>query len=345
MKHRGFTLIECVVTLAVVCLLIAILAPMLGASRAQMRAQSSAEKLMSIGQAGSMYAQDNADRIFTYSWRAGETYLMPDGRSKTGSTDAQAGAYQNQEILQRRTGRISGRYKIQSITARVFHRRFSHLVLIDYLDQPIDTEAYIDPSDGKQLYWTANPLDYDFGVGSIFPYENGIPDGHDPDGNWPTNPVRQRWAFSSSYQMVPDAWQQDQGPRYIPAAGSPHLFQGGSGIQLGRRKVTSVLHSANKVWMHEEFDRDRTQHLYFGYDQAMVEKLMFDGSVNNWESGRAAPSVVPEHGIFHWRQVYVPLDRFPLPVGGLGDQTLVSQRFRWTYGGLKGINYGGFSFD
>ena len=41
----------------------------------------------------------------------------------------------------------------------------------------------------------------------------------------------------------------------------------------------------------------------------------------------------------------VPLDRFPVPVGGLGDQTLVSQRFRWTYGGLKGINYGAFSFD
>lgn len=345
MKTRsGFSLGECVVLIAIVGLLIAILMPMLGATRMTMRGQTSAEKLMAIGQAGMMYSNDNADRLFTYSWRAGETYTMPDGRRKSGIDDQAAAANQNTEILQRRTGRISGFYKIQNFSARVSHRRYSHLVLIDYLNQPIDTEAYIDPSDGKQLYWTANPLEYDFGVGSSFPYANGIPAGYDPDGNWPTNPVRQRWAFASSYQVVPDAWQEDRGPRYIPIADTPHLFQGGAGIQLGRRKLTDVLHNANKVWMHEEFDRDRTQHLYFGYDEARTEKLMFDGSVNSWESGRAAPSVVPEYGIFHWKQAYVPLDRFPLPVGGLGDMTEISQRFRWTYGGLKGINYGAFSF-
>jgi type II secretory pathway pseudopilin PulG len=344
--RSGFSLGECVVLIAIVGVLVAILMPMLGASRMRMRGDTSAQKLMTIGQAGMMYANDHADRLFSYSWRAGETYTMPDGRRKTGLDDAEAGAYQNQEILQRRTGRISGIYKISNFSARIPHRRYSHLVLMDYLHQPFGSDLFIDPSDGKQQFWKDNPLSYR-DAGSSFPYAGGIPDGYDADVNWATIPVMQRWAFNSSYQLVSDAWQHDGGSRYIPVDSTPHLLtRSGSGsVPLANgRRMTSVLHIANKVWMHEEFDRDRVQHLYFGYDAARTEKLMFDGSVNSWESGRAAPSVVPEYGIFHWRQAYVPLDRFPVPVGGLGDQTLVSQRFRWTYGGLKGINYGAFSF-
>jgi hypothetical protein len=156
----------------------------------------------------------------------------------------------------------------------------------------------------------------------------------------------QRWAFGSSYQVVPDAWQPDRGARYIPVVDSPHLLMGnGQGdvpLADGRR-LSSVLHNSNKVWMFEEFDRDRQRPLYFGYDDARVEKLMFDGSVNSWASGDAAPSVVPELGLFHWRQRYVPLDRFPTPVGGVQNNTMeLSQRWRWTFGGLSGINYGNF---
>ncbi len=165
------------------------------------------------------------------------------------------------------------------------------------------------------------------------------------NGDWTENAIRQRWAFGSSYQVVPDAWQSNgpPSPRYIPVATTPHLFQSDIGIELAEgRRITDVLHHANKVWMFEEFDRDRADPLYFGCDDARCEKLMFDGSVNIWASGAAAPSMVPEQGLFHWKQV-VPLDTFPLPVGGLGDDTLVSQRYRWTYGGLSGINYGAFS--
>lgn len=347
MNRRGFSLSECVVLVAVVGLLLTVLLPMLGAARMGMRAQSSAQRLMSIGQGGMMYAADNKGRLFSYSWRGGETYIMPDGRKKTAFDDYDAGAYQNQEILMRRTGRISGIYKIQNFTSRLAHRRYSHLVLMDYLNEPFGSDLFIDPSDGKQQYWKDNPLSYE-DADSSFPYSDGIPDGYDPDTNWPVRPVRQRWAFNSSYQLVSDAWQNDVGLRYIPVENTPHLLTAsGSGrVPLANgRRITSVLHTANKVWMHEEFDRDRSHPLYFGYDEAEVEKLMFDGSVNSWASGLAAPSVVPEYGIFHWKQVYVPLDKFPVPVGGLGDSTEVSQRFRWTYGGLTGINYGAFSFD
>ena len=345
-RRRAFTLIECAVMVLVLGLLISVAVPMLGAARYQMRGLSSAQKLMNIGQGGMMYAQDNNNRVFNYSWRAGEYYVLPSGRIYHPSSDQEAASHQNMDILMRRTGRIEGEFKINSFTFRVPHRRFGHLVLLDYLNQPIDTDAYIDPSDGKQLVWASRPLEY--GEGSGVPYANGLPGkGYDNDRNWELKAMRQRWAFASSYQSVPSAWQRDYpASRYIPVETTPHLFQAWGDIDLhSGRHFAEVLHPGNKVWMHEEFDRDRTQQLYFGYDEANADKLMFDGSVNNWASGAAAPSVVPERGYFHWEQAYVPLDRFPLPVGGLGDETLLSQRYRWTFAGLSGIDYGAFSFD
>ena len=122
MQRRGFSLSECVALVAVVGLLLAILLPMFGGVRMSMRGQSSAEKLMSIGQGGMMYAADNKGRLFSYSWRAGEMYTMPDGRPKQPVSDQDAAALQNQEILMRRTGRVTGQFKIQNFTARLPHR-------------------------------------------------------------------------------------------------------------------------------------------------------------------------------------------------------------------------------
>ncbi len=345
--QRAMTLVEMCAVVSVLGLLACTALPMLGAARYQMRGMSSAQKLMNIGQGGMMYAQDNNNQLFSYSWRADESYVLPSGQARNPATDQDAAADQNQEILMRRTGRISGAYKIQSASSRLPQRRYTHLVLMDYLGEAFPSDLFIDPSDANQQVWSANPLEY--GSGSGVPYADGTPVGYDTDPNWSISSVRQRWAFGSSYQVVPDAWQPDRGLRYIPVEETPHLLQiWGVPIQQGwlsnGRKMTDVLFNANKVWMYEEFDRDRANPLYFGYDDAQSEKLMFDGSVNSWASGAAAPSVVPERGFFHWQQTYVPLDTFPEPVGGLGDQTLVSQRYRWTFNGLAGINYGPFSF-
>lgn len=135
---------------------------------------------------------------------------------------------------------------------------------------------------------------------------------------------------------------------HIPIESTPHLLtsRGNPDLHTGQR-FSHALHPSNKVWVFEEFDRDRQVPHYFGYDQAQCDKLMFDGSVNNWTSGDAFPSVVIEYGFQTWEQRYVALDRFPRPVGvgGTVDPTPLSQRWRWTFGGLSGINYGPFSFE
>jgi competence protein ComGC len=340
MHRRGFSLIECGALVLVLSMIGMTMAPTMQQVRSSMRGAGSAANLMQIGQGAGAYGFSNQGRLFSYSWRAGDSYIMPDGRVKNPSSDLQAAAFQNQEILMRQTGRLTGQFKIQNFSARIPHRRSTHLVLMDYMNEPFGSDLFIDPSDANQQQWKDNPLDYF--SGSSVPYADGIPDGYDSDSNWTISAVRQRWAFASSYQVVPSAWQFDfPNARFIPVASTPHLFQGGNGIDLHTgRNISEVAYPSQKVWMFEEFDREQAGSPYFAYPQAQSEKLMFDLSVNSWASGDANSAVVPEYGMFPWKQTYVPLDTFPVPIGGLGDARKVNQRFRWTFRGLLGFDYG-----
>ena len=319
-----------------------------GPSLQQMRSRAmgaaSVANMQEIGVGAAMYAGANNGRMFSYSWRGGETYVMPDGRERTMSDDLDASQRQNQEILQRWTGRTVGSYKVMVFGGRIPHRRYNHLVLSDFLNETLENTRHIDPADGNQLVWHANPLEYR--RKSTVPYANEVPDGYDTSAVWAETYIRQRWAFASSYQMVPAAWQPEfPNTRWVPVESTPHLFtisNGGSNrVELADgRNMKELLFPAHKVWMFEEFDREAAGDPYFAYDHARSAKLMFDGAVNEWASGDAYPSLVPELGYVAWEQRYVPLDTFPVPLGGLGDTTLLNQRYRWTFRGLHGIDYG-----
>ncbi|MFK7760239.1 MAG: type II secretion system protein [Phycisphaerales bacterium] len=349
-SSKAFTLIELVSVLAVCASVTAVLAPSMKGMRSQMRGVTSEGNLSTIGQAGAMYALDNNNRIFSYSWVAGEKYPnLFNGNFRVADSDFEAITWQAQNILQRATGRIRGVGRIITPSSRLMSRAYSHLPLADYLGGNVSDPLWADPADSNLLHWQQNPLDFD--EGNSFPYGNGLPDqaGYDDNGNWPNRSNVQLWPFSSSYQTVPHSWQQDFGNQYIPITDTPHLFSFTTTPplnptpQLGNRRYNEVRFPSAKVHMYEEFDREQAGSPYFSYDHAQSAKLMFDGSINTAMSGLAQSSVSPADYIngdkFVWEQTYVPLDTFPLPLGGLGDQTLLNQRFRWTLGGLQGIDY------
>lgn len=337
------TLIDLCACVAVVSALSVTILPALAAVRDDSQNELSKANLMEMGKARDQYAMDHKDRIFSYTWLAGEVYTMPDGRFIELSDNQDAAAYQNTEILMRRTGRISGIHKIRTARGRLPHRRFSHLVLLDYMvgtnEEFNETTVAIDPADEQQLTWHERPLEYTTGSG--VPYSGNNAFGYDDDTNWYGIENKMRWPFASSYQVVPYAWQGD-GPTdiYVPVADTPHLYLlNGQSVSLGRRFTSEVAFPSKKVHMHEEFDYEQSRYPYFAYDHAMPEKLMFDGSINSRLSGEANDSVNPADPDPVWRQRYVPLDTFPIPLGGFGDDTELNMRYRWTDGGLQGVDY------
>jgi hypothetical protein len=203
---------------------------------------------------------------------------------------------------------------------------------------------WADPDDANLLQWQANPLDMT--INNNIPYAPGSDTaGFDDPGGWTPFGVRQRWAYASSYQRTISAWNPDGiggTPAYIPVGSTPHLFSvvGGNQIDLpAGRRFSEIAFPSAKVHMFEEFDRRQAGSPYFAYDHAAPLKVMFDGSINDRPSGEANPSWNSAQGKQEWRQTYVPIHTFPLPLGGLGDPTLLSQRYRWTVGGLKGVDY------
>ena len=346
-RKNAFTLIELLVVIAIIALLIGILLPALGQAQRSAKNVLSQSNQRSLNTGAANYAADNKDRIFNYSWRAGESYVMPDGRTKTPGDDTDASQRQNQEILQRVTGRTGGDFKILNFAGRLPQRRYSHLVLLDFLTDVQPEPIAASPFDRNQLEWQENPLDY--GTGSLVPYASGdAPQGYDQDGEWRLPYVKQRWPFASTYQMVPAAWNSDGiagAATWGPIASTPHLFTttGVGGLKLGRRKMTQVAHTSGKVMMFEEFDRFSDKDgLYFAYPEAKPNLAFFDGSVRSESTADSNPGWNPAEPGAEWAQTYVPLDTFPEPKDGLeNNSNTYCQRFRWTRHGLQGIDFGG----
>lgn len=340
--RRGVSLVELLVCVVVLILLGFVLVPTVQSARLDMRGMGSEQNLRRIGAGAGQYALDNKGRIFGFNWDAGEQYTMPDGRVKSAATRVQAAAYQEQEIIMRLTGRIDGVFKILNNDDQFAPRRMSHLVLLDYMGEAAGSSLFIDPADGPQYLWSFTPTNY--GSGSFVPYANGYPGpGYYHSFSMEQTSARQRWAFGSSYQVATSAWNSDaEYQRVLPIESHPHAYSIGSGVDLPAGRFTGEVYSPSaKVWMFEEFDRDRTTPAYFAHSFSRVAKLMFDGSINLESTGQANLSGVPERfSPTDWRQTYLPFEHFPLPLLGPGQSNEpMNTRWMWTSGGLRGLDY------
>ncbi len=359
--RRAFTLIELLVVIAIIALLIGILLPAIGKARDTAKNVLSQTRMRQLTQGAANYAADNSDRIFSYTWKGPPSgdggyfapndtnrtivfFDMPDGKTRSATNDTDAAAWQQTEILMRVTGRIDGDNRFQNFQGRLVHRRYSHIVLLDYLTNTQPEPIAASPFDRNQLEWQAQPTVID--ASNNIPYAPGSDfAGYDDPAGWTPVGIRQRWPFASSFQTVPAAWNSDGidgQPTYTPSANTPHLFTRRGAVPLGNRRYTQVAHPSGKVLQFEEFDRfSSRQDLYFMYPDAQTNLSFFDGSVRRERTANANPGWNPFTPNEEWRQRYVPLHTFPLPRTGLGETTEYCQRYRWTRHGLRGIDFGG----
>ena len=340
----GFTLIDVAMVVIMIAVAGAIAGPVLSKNRGVARNTASEMNLRTIGAAAAVYQRSHDDRIFDYSWRypgAPTVFTFGEdcgGLSELALSHQHSSATQARDILMRWTGRCDGEYMIRTLKDRFMPRRYLHLILADFLGGQEYLDLFIDPSDAKLQEWRANPLAYE--DGSTVPYANGHPGpDYDSDANWNRPGIRQIWTFSSSYLAVPAVYSDPESP-IIPFASTTHVFETArytAGFDGNR--YADVRHPSGKVMMYEEFDREQVRTPYFAYEHARPAKLMFDGSINTRASGFASSAENARIPGVVWRQRYVPLDQFPVPVSGLGETRDLDMRYMWTRGGLKGIDY------
>ena len=329
-ERRGFTLIELLVVIAIIALLIAILLPALSKARNTARRAVCLSNLKQYGVGAASYATDNQDKVPSYSWE-----LLSPGRVnfntefadlRTPPDSIEATMNQAVDIIRRRTGRTT----FPRLTQIYPHRRFTHLVMLDYLGATLPSELVACPEDKTLIGWQSNPTDT-----SDIPF-------------WREETIRMMFPYSSTYQAVPASWSEDSGfwPNTTVQQYSQdyNLMSVGS-KPLGRRRLSQVAFAGNKVFMFEFHDRHTHKPgIFYAYPTAVTSQLLFDGSVGASKTEDANPGFRPNQANLpqpSWMN-YMPRDLTfePPPLIDKVNGDRVDGYYRWTRGGLTGVDYG-----
>lgn len=327
--RRAFTLIELLVVIAIIALLVGIILPAVAQARESARKVLCLSNQRQYAVASGTYMNDFDDFIPAYSWRRGsgpEQSQFTDLRFP--SDDGKATMNQATDIVRRRTYLTNA-----AIPTRLPHREYTHLILIDYLTLNLPEPIVACPSDRQRKDWQQDPENDRTNVPS--------------QGQW--GDVYDWMWFSSTYQVVPASWAPDMkvgtgnaGAVPEQLAADHNWFSGGNVSNLGRRKYHSVRFPAQKAFMFEFYDYHSTRvGMFYAYEQAMPELLLFDGSAKFVRTADINPGFKPNRPQVPGptTMIYNP-QPFEPPAIGDPQERLIG-RVRWTRGGLGGIDIGG----
>jgi len=329
-RRSGFTLIELLVVIAIIALLIGILLPALGEARRAGRKAVCGSSLRQLSTAWYTYSTGFQEEIASFSWDAGihEYSQWPELNSASNWVDAQMN--QATDILRRRTGR----HEIPRLTGRLPHRRYNHFVLLDYLGKRLPETMTACAEDSFLLDWQRDPINYQPKLSAGMSLENF-------------------WPYSSSYQAVPASYAPDSGRGTLAQAPSDHnlFYTASSRTALGKRRWKDVRFPSAKVAMFDFFDRHSSKGpIYHAYPQAQAQVTFFDGSVASPRTADGNPGFQPwrpenpEPSVYRYSDASLGNGVEPPPLSG-EPFDLVNGVYRWTRGGLKGIDFGGNEID
>ncbi len=358
--HRGFTLIELLVVIAIIALLISLLLPALGAARRAARLSVCTANMQQIGRAQFTYAADFRDFIGAFNGlpehlQYDHGFAILQGVNGLHFCNEQAFTILEQygqpvnRVASSSHGinRFNGK---QGKSISAITEQHSHLAMMGYLGEKAPMLSWACPEDRARLDWQKNP---DGVATSAYRPRRGA------------NSQNVSWlAYSSSYQLLPPAWLANKAPS--PTAqmiqfgiGQPfeqsdvhNLYNYNKGETLGRRKLSDVAYTAQKVAVADSQQRHFGDDLYYAFPDAKQPLLFWDGSVSVRRTGdgnkgwnRLRPSDMQDTTRFTYT-ADPGFESVP-PAGSLSTLTakIDAAYYKWTRGGLKGIDFGGGEID
>jgi prepilin-type N-terminal cleavage/methylation domain-containing protein len=331
LSRCGFTLIELLVVIAIVALLLVVLLPALAGGRKAARRTICMSNLRQLSTSSASYAIDFKGLTATYSWTPGNTpTTFPDLVQPPGSFASAAYSAQATDIIRRRAP-ASPNFSFVFLWNPSID--YSHLVLLDYMSVQIPVPIAACPEDRSLRLWQSDIAAFnasEFGV--LQPAFSGF--GGD---------VMRAKAFSSSYETPPATYDRSNiGNRVTQSMVSHYAYGINSLTRFGAVRLDQVTFPSVKVHMHDTHQRHTgRKQLFFAHPNATQPVLNFDSSVvelKTADSGAGWQPNTPNAG--PTTIVYAPFSYEPRTSNGAVTESFVG-RYRWTRGGLKGIDFGG----
>ena len=343
-QKSAFTLIELLVVIAIIALLISILLPAIGQARKTARIAVCGMNLKQLGTATQTYAADFRDKVASFTWTTGTNT-----RPFTGDIDLfgpfgediSAAAAQAIWIMRKRADEPAPTFR-GLIGTWIPHVFYSHLVLQDYLASRLPEKMVVCPEDAPRNLWQSDPKGA-FRRDALKPQPNG------------TEPLNWRYPYSSSYELTvsaysPDNQSRDGGPYQVQQQSHATFFVNPSASRnvLGRRTIPEITFPASKVEFFEAGSRHGSKlqtHAFMS--DAKCQHIFFDNSVRMMNSRDSTLNFQPNSpGLAEALQLTYEVSPWEPGYDRFADQNvLFNSRFRWTRGGLKGVDFGGGNID
>lgn len=330
-ERRGFTLLELLVVIAVIALLVAILLPAIGNARRAGRKAICQSNLKQLATSAASYGVDFKGFIYMFSWSSGNTPtiyadLVPPG----GIFASHAHSIQATEIIRLRSPSEPNFRQIGLWCPAI---EYSHLVLLDYMSVSLPVPIVACPEDRPLLLWQTDIAGFNAGVfGNMQPTFTGFE----------ANIMRAK-PYSSSYETPPATYDRSTPPNRLSQSNATHYIYGiSSPTRFGPARFDQVSFPSLKVHLYDTHQRHGARPLFFAHPDASQPILHFDSSVVErktkdsglgWQPNfpdRTQPTTI----------VYAPYQYEPRTSTGAATESFAG-RYRWTRGGLKGVDFGG----